>query len=106
LLNASVGVRRVVSRLRPTEARRSPAAHRIQRRSLALASAARAPRLLTRPHLAGERIVTVTAVGLVALAIALSNLGTVAAGGPTGNTSGAGEKDERKVVTTMQAQML
>jgi murein DD-endopeptidase MepM/ murein hydrolase activator NlpD len=92
LLNASVGVRRVVSRLRPTEARRSPAAHRIQRRSLAFASAARAPRLLTRPHLAGERVVTVTAVGLVALAIALSNLGTVAAGGPTGNTSGAGDE--------------
>ena len=37
-------------------------------------------------------LVTVTAVGLVALAIALSNLGTAAAGGPTGNTTGAGDE--------------
>ncbi len=40
----------------------------------------------------GERTVTLTAVGLVALAIALSNLGVDTASGATGNTSGSGSE--------------
>ena len=74
---------RLVARRQPTDssdaAWRSPAS-------------LRAPRLLTRPHLAGERIVTVTAVGLVALAIAVSNLGTVARGRPDRQHRGAGDE--------------
>jgi murein DD-endopeptidase MepM/ murein hydrolase activator NlpD len=91
LLNASVGVRRVLSRLRPTQARR-PAAVTLQRRSFAIGRAVRDPRSIGRPRLAGERTVTLTAVGLVALAIALSNLGVDAASGATGNTSGGGSE--------------
>ncbi len=49
---------------------------------------------MARPSLSGERLVTITAVGLVAIALVLSNLGTSLAasspGNQTGNTSGAG----------------
>jgi len=92
LLNASVGVRRVVSRLRPTQARRSAAAVTFQRRSISVPSAVRGPRSIGRPQLAGERLVTLTAVGLVAMALAVSNLGGDPAGGSTGNTDGSGSE--------------
>src|SRR5689334_12118346 len=79
LLNATVGVQRAISRLRPTPARRSPAAATIQRRSLSIVAALRAPRSLGRPRISGERAVSLTAVGLVAAALAVSNLGVATA---------------------------
>ena len=90
MLNATVGVQRAISRLRPTPARRSPAAATIQRRSLSIVAALRAPRSLGRPRISGERAVSLTAVGLVAAALAVSNLGVATAAGATGNTSGDG----------------
>jgi murein DD-endopeptidase MepM/ murein hydrolase activator NlpD len=60
-----------------------------QRRSISIARALRAGSM-TRPNLSGERLVTATAVGLVAFALILSNLGTAVASGPSGNTTGSG----------------
>ena len=91
--NASVGVQGLGARLRPDPRHRSAAAISIQRRSISIARALRAGSM-ARPSLSGERLVTVTAVGLVAIALVLSNLGTSLAasspGNQTGNTSGAG----------------
>jgi LysM repeat protein len=93
LLNASVGVQRVIARLRPTPARHSLPAALTQRRSTSIVSAIRSRRLLTRPRISSERAVSLTAVALLAGALALSNVeigqATAPAGG-TGNTSGAG----------------
>ncbi len=90
MLNASVGVQRIVSRLRPTPVRRQPTAVTFQRRTVRIAGAVRAPRASAWPRLTGERTVSLTAVALVGLAVALSNVGVAGAGGPTGNTNGAG----------------
>jgi len=90
LLNATVGMQRVIARLRTGSDRRSSAAVNLQRQSVSLVRAIRANRAAGRPVLSGERLVSVTAVGLVALALAVSNLTTDAASGPTGGTSGAG----------------
>ena len=87
--NASVGVQRLIARLRTDPGHRSAAAATFQRRSISIARAMRAA-LTARPSLSGERLVTVTAVGLVAIAMVFSNLGSAVASGPTGNTDGAG----------------
>jgi murein DD-endopeptidase MepM/ murein hydrolase activator NlpD len=95
LLNATVGVQRLVARLRTGPGRRSPAAVHLQRRSISMAHAIRGRRSMSRPTVSGERLVSMTAVGLVGLALALSNLSTDAAaasGGPTGGTTGAGQE--------------
>ena len=92
MLNATVGVRRIMSRLRPTKARRPVAPVTLQRRSVSIAGGVRAPRSFDRPRLSGERLVSLTAVGLVAAAVALSNLGADTTIGATGNTSGAGSE--------------
>jgi murein DD-endopeptidase MepM/ murein hydrolase activator NlpD len=95
LRNATVGVHGLIARLRLDPGHRSAAAITFQRRSLSTARAIRAGSM-SRPTLSGERLVSFTAVGLVAIALVLSNLGTdVSAGpagptGPTGNTNGAG----------------
>jgi murein DD-endopeptidase MepM/ murein hydrolase activator NlpD len=89
LRNASVGVQGLRARLRPDPSHRSAAAVTFQRRSISIARAIRAGSI-ARPTLSGERLVSVTAVGLVAIALVLSNLGTSVAAGPVGNTSGAG----------------
>jgi len=88
---ASVGVRRLVARLRPVQGPRSAAAVTFQRRTISIARAIRAGSR-SRPALAGERLVSVTAVGLVAVALVLSNLGSTAIAGPIGNTQGAGSE--------------
>ncbi|HEV7809932.1 MAG TPA: LysM peptidoglycan-binding domain-containing protein, partial [Candidatus Limnocylindrales bacterium] len=96
MLNAPVGVQRFFTRLRPAPARRSTAAYRIQRRTTDIARAITAPR--NRPTveslrtitLSGERIVSATAVGLVAIALIVSNVTATGDSGPTGNTSGGG----------------
>jgi murein DD-endopeptidase MepM/ murein hydrolase activator NlpD len=92
LLNASVGVRRVVSRLRPTQARRHAAAVPQQRQRISVIGLVGRTRSLGRPHLSGERVVSLTAVGLVAAAVAISNLGAATTSGPTGNTDGPGSE--------------
>jgi murein DD-endopeptidase MepM/ murein hydrolase activator NlpD len=89
LRNASVGVQRLIARLRPDPGHRSTAAITFQRRSISIARALRAGST-ARPNLSGDRLVTATAVGLVAVALVISNLGTAVASGPTGNTDGAG----------------
>jgi murein DD-endopeptidase MepM/ murein hydrolase activator NlpD len=93
LRNASVGVQGIRARLRSDPRHRSAAAITFQRRSISIARALRAGSM-ARPSLSGERLVTVTAVGLVGIALILSNLGTSLAAGspgnPTGNTSGTG----------------
>ncbi len=43
-----------------------------------------------RPRVSGDRLVSLTAVALVAIALAASNLSTDPTNGPTGNTEGAG----------------
>jgi murein DD-endopeptidase MepM/ murein hydrolase activator NlpD len=88
LLNATVGVQRAIARLRPGTGRRSATAITLQRRSLSIAHRLRAGSM-SSPRPSGERLVSLTAVALVALAVALSNVGT-ATGGSTGNTSGGG----------------
>ena len=95
MLNATVGVQRVMARLRTGPGRRSPAAVDLQRHSISIARTIRASRSMGRPSLSGERLVSVTAVGLVAFALALSNITTdaaAAAGGPTGGTTGGGQE--------------
>jgi hypothetical protein len=88
LRNATVGVQRLIARLRPDQGHHS-AAVTFQRRSISIARAVRTGST-GRPSLSGERLVTVTAVALVAVAMVLSNLGADVASGSTGNTSGAG----------------
>lgn len=87
--NAAVGVQRVIARLRPDMGSRSAAATNVQRQSLSIVRALRAGSA-GRPRLAGERLVSITAVGLVAMALIVSNLGNEVAAGPTGGTDGAG----------------
>jgi murein DD-endopeptidase MepM/ murein hydrolase activator NlpD len=89
LRNASVGVQALSARLRLDPGHRSAAAVTFRRRSISIARAIRAGSL-QRPSVAGERLVTITAVGLVSVALVLSNIGASVAAGPTGNTSGAG----------------
>jgi murein DD-endopeptidase MepM/ murein hydrolase activator NlpD len=90
LLNATVGVQRVIARLRPGTGRPSATAVKFQRRSVAMAHNLRTGTTAgSRPS--GERLVPLLAVALVAVAVALSNVGTPA-GGPTGNTSGSGSE--------------
>src|SRR5207253_712209 len=81
----------LVARLRLDQGHRSAAAVTFRRRSISIARAIRAGSA-QRPSVAGERLVTVTAVGLVAVALVLSNIGTSVAAGPTGNTNGAGSE--------------
>jgi len=92
LLNASVGVQRALARLHTGPGRRSSAAITFQRHSVSIARTIRAGRSAGRPTLSGERLVSLTAVGLVALALAVSNLTSDAASGPTGNTEGSGSE--------------
>jgi murein DD-endopeptidase MepM/ murein hydrolase activator NlpD len=92
LLNASVGVQRALARLRTGPGRRSSTAINFQRHRASIARTIRAGRSVGRPTLSGERLVSLTAVGLVALALAVSNLTTDAASGPTGNTEGSGSE--------------
>jgi murein DD-endopeptidase MepM/ murein hydrolase activator NlpD len=89
LRNAAVGVQRVIARLRSGKGSRPAAATTFQRQSLSLARAIRAGSI-GRPRLAGERIVSITAVGLVAIALVVSNIGTDVNAGPMGGTNGAG----------------
>lgn len=84
---ATVGVQRIMARLRSGTGRRSATAVTFQRRSVSLARTLRTTPASSRPS--AERLVPITAVAIVAIAVALSNVGTVV-GGPTGNTSGAG----------------
>ena len=108
--NAAVGVQRLIARLRPDLGHRSAAAVKFQRHGISIARAlgvgstnrrrpasARPARSDNRPagvRPSGERLVSVTAVGLVAIALVLSNLGVDASSGsgPIGNTSGAGSE--------------
>jgi len=109
LLNATVGVQRAIARLRPGLGRR-PSALPLKRRSVSMARKIRvgtssrrswlssfgswlpSRALLSsgRPRLSGDRLVSFTAVALVAIALAVSNLSTDPTNGPTGNTDGAG----------------
>jgi murein DD-endopeptidase MepM/ murein hydrolase activator NlpD len=91
LLNATVGVQRVIARLRPDLGRRTSAAL-IQRHGMSIARTLRAARPAGRPSLSGERVVSLTAVGLLAVALAVSNITTDAASGPTGDTNGPGSE--------------
>jgi murein DD-endopeptidase MepM/ murein hydrolase activator NlpD len=86
---ATVGVQRIIARLRSGTGRRSATAVTFQRRSTSLARTLRTSPASSRPS--AERLVPITAVAIVAIAVALSNVSTVA-GGPTGNTSGAGSE--------------
>ncbi len=90
MLNATVGVQRAIARLRFGPGRRYSAAADLQRHSTSIARTIRASRSAGRPILSGERLVSVTAVGLVAIALAISNVTADAANGPTGGTSGSG----------------
>jgi len=95
LLNATVGVQRVMSRLRTGPGRRSPAAVNLQRRSISIARTIRAGRSTSRSIVPGERLVSLTAVGLVALALAISNItpdAAAGAGAPIGGTNGPGSE--------------
>ena len=89
--NAAVGVQRVIARLRPDMGSRSTAATNVQRQSISIVRALRAGSA-GRPRLAGERLVSITAVGLVAMALVVSNLGNDVSAGPTGGTNGAGNE--------------
>jgi murein DD-endopeptidase MepM/ murein hydrolase activator NlpD len=89
LRNAAVGVQRVIARLRPGKGSRPAAAITFQQRSISIARAVRAG-AAGRPRLAGERVVSLTAVGLVAVALVVSNISTDASAGPTGGTNGPG----------------
>ena len=89
--NAAVGVQRVIARLLPDKGSRPAAASTFQRQSISMAHALRAGSA-GRPRLAGERLVSITAVGLVAVALVVSNLSTDVAAGATGGTNGAGNE--------------
>ena len=89
--NAAVGLRRLIARLHADHGRRSSAAINLQRQSISIARSVGSGSI-RRPRLAGDRLVSVTAVGLVAAALVVSNLGTNAAAGATGGTSGAGSE--------------
>ena len=88
--NATVGVQRVIARLRPGNGRPTATATTIQRQSLSLARTLRSGSI-ARSRPSGERIVPITAAALVAIAIAVSNISAPATGA-TGNTSGAGSE--------------
>jgi len=90
LLNASVGVQRALARLRTGPGRRPSAAVTFQRHRVSIARTIRASRSAGLPTLSSERLVSVSAAGLVALALVVSNLTTASASGPTGNTDGEG----------------
>ena len=90
MLNATVGVQRAIARLRFGPGRRYSAAADLQRHRTSIARTIRASRSAGRPILSGERLVSLTAVGLVAIALAISNVTVDAANGPTGGTSGGG----------------
>ena len=89
--NASVGLRRLIARLSPDPGHRSAVAVTFQRRNISIARSLRSGST-SRSRPSGERLVSITAVGLVAVALVLSNLGTDATAGATGNTSGAGSE--------------
>jgi murein DD-endopeptidase MepM/ murein hydrolase activator NlpD len=91
LRNAAVGVQRVIARLPSGKSSRPATARTFQQRSVSLARAVRAGST-GRPRLAGERIVSITAVGLVAIALVVSNIGTDVSAGATGGTNGAGSE--------------
>jgi murein DD-endopeptidase MepM/ murein hydrolase activator NlpD len=91
LRNATVGLRRLIARRHSDHGRRSSAAINLQRQSISLARSVRSGSI-RRPRLAGDRLVSLTAVGLVAVALVISNLGTNAVAGPTGGTNGAGSE--------------
>ena len=118
--NATVGVQRLIARLRPDPGHRSAAAVTFQRhgisiaRTLGVGSTSRSRpdthgagspsrlrpsdvRRESRPRPTGERLVSITAVGLVAVALVLSNLGNDATAGPTGNTNGSGRGSEPRI---------
>jgi murein DD-endopeptidase MepM/ murein hydrolase activator NlpD len=120
LRNATVGVQRLIARLRPGPGHRSAAAVTFQRHSLSIArflgvGSASRPRRDTRGlgstrHIrpsverpaarsgpTGERLASITAVGLVAVALVLSNVGNDATAGPTGNTNGNGNGSEPRI---------
>ncbi len=112
--NATVGLQRLIARLRSDQGHRSAAAVTLQRHGISIARAlgvgsTRHPRPETRGlgksrHIrpmagptpavrarpSGERLASITAVGLVAVALVLSNIGSDATVGPTGNTNGNG----------------
>src|SRR5919112_5523966 len=77
--------------MRSDRSSRPAAAITFQRRSLSLARLIRASLSARRPF-GGDRLASLTAVGLVAVALVVSNLGTDAIAGPTGGTSGAGSE--------------
>jgi len=72
LLNATVGVQRAIARLRFGPGRRYSAAADLQRHRTSIARTIRASRSAGRPILSGERLVSLTAVGLVAIALAIT----------------------------------
>jgi murein DD-endopeptidase MepM/ murein hydrolase activator NlpD len=100
LLNAPVGVRRLIARLRPDQTTPAPAS-RLHRRSINAASALRArlagtpagrpgaaeaPRRAVHPALSAERVIPIAIAVLVAGASLLSTLPS----GPTGGADGPG----------------
>ncbi len=87
MLNASVGVQRVLGRLRPGLRARSDLATRTHRRSLRLAGRLAA---LGRPHLGHERALPVAAAAILLAASVLSVLPDVVDGGAVGGPSGDG----------------
>jgi murein DD-endopeptidase MepM/ murein hydrolase activator NlpD len=91
LRHAAVGVHRALARLRPVPGRRSSAAVTFQRTSLSIARAVGTFRI-QRPQLAADRLVSASAVALVAIAIAVSNVGAGVGTGPTGGPTGPGEE--------------
>jgi murein DD-endopeptidase MepM/ murein hydrolase activator NlpD len=92
LRNASVGVQRLIARLRPDHGHRSAAAVPFQRHGISMARALGAGSV-SRPRPSGERLVSIAAVGLVGIALVLSSVGADASpGGPTGNTTGSGRE--------------
>jgi murein DD-endopeptidase MepM/ murein hydrolase activator NlpD len=93
-------MQRAIARLRPTPRRRSGAADTFHRRSLSIARVVRAGgvlpvmRSMTLPRIRGERLVSLTAVSVVAIALAVSNVATAAPSGPIGGpiADGAGAR--------------
>ena len=103
MLNATVGVQRAIARLRPGPGRR-PSAVTFRRQSVSMARKIRAGTSSGRPwrssgrlwlsghrlRLSSDRLASFTVVALIAIALAVSNLSTDPASGPTGNTDGVG----------------
>jgi murein DD-endopeptidase MepM/ murein hydrolase activator NlpD len=90
LRNAAVGVQRAIARLRPGTGRRSTATVTIQRRTVSMAHPLRT-RSIGVPRPSRERLVQLSAVGLVGVAVALSSVGPSAVAS-IGNTFGAGSE--------------